>query len=54
MSNPDEFKILLATDIHLGYQHKHEVGLCRLRKVGLCRSRMAIHNWISSFTSVIV
>jgi len=25
MSNPDEFKILLATDIHLGYQHKHEL-----------------------------
>ena len=27
MSNPDEFKILLATDIHLGYQHKHEVSV---------------------------
>ena len=25
MSDPNEFKILLATDIHLGYQHKHEV-----------------------------
>ena len=27
MADPNEFKILLATDIHLGYQHKHEVGL---------------------------
>jgi len=25
MSDPNEFKILLATDIHLGYQHKHEL-----------------------------
>jgi len=24
-SDPNEFKILLATDIHLGYQHKHEL-----------------------------
>jgi len=25
MANPNEFRILLATDIHLGYQHKHEL-----------------------------
>jgi len=25
MADPNEFKILLATDIHLGYQHKHEL-----------------------------
>ena len=47
MSNPDEFKILLATDIHLGYQHKHEVSVPppRLSRSGVGLSSVSRCAW---------